>query len=579
LLRKLQLENYRCFDNHTVSFQPSTVVVGRNNAGKSTIVEALHLVASVVNRSAASFLTVPTYSDLGRFQRCIVPSIAHLGIDFQTVFHRYGDPPAILTATFTGGITVKVYVHREGVYATLQGAQRSITTSSGFIALRIPHIHILPQISPLQIEETLLTDDHVKGNIYTKLASRHFRNQIRRLPGNFQDFRALAEQTWHGLRVGPVQEDGAKLSMLVTDGDFAAEVAWMGHGLQMWLQTIWFIAKTERESTVVLDEPDVYMHPDLQRKVYRIIKARFAQSIIATHSVEIMAETDPSDILVINNKRRRSEYANTEPAVQVLVDRLGGIHNVHLARLWNAKKVLLFEGKDIAFMKTFHARLYPEAEMPLDAIPNLSIGGWGGWQHAIGSNMALKNAVGDNIATYCIFDSDYHTDAEKEERYRQARDRGINLHIWKQKEIENYLLAPAVIARVIKQRTKMPPPTPEAIEEFLLKACEDEKDTVLDGIASLLDRSLGVGGANKSAREQINAVWKQECLHLVSGKALLTRLSAWTQEKYETSIGAMAIARAFQADEIPEEVREIIGLIEGVRPFDDESSLDGVPLG
>jgi hypothetical protein len=57
-------------------------------------------------------------------------------------------------------------------------------------------------------------------------------------------------------------------------------------------------------------------------------------------------------------------------------------------------------------------------------------------------------------------------------------------------------------------------------------------------------------------------MWGQKRLHLVSGKTLLSRLSAWTQEKYETSIGAMAITRAFQQNEIPQEIREIICLIE-----------------
>jgi hypothetical protein len=335
----------------------------------------------------------------------------------------------------------------------------------------------------------------------------------------------------------------------------------------MWLQTIWFIAKTAPESTVVLDEPDVYMHPDLQRKLYRLIKARFAQAIIATHSVEIMAEADPSDILIINNKRRRSEYANTEPAVQVLVDQLGGIHNVHLARLWNARKVVLLEGKDLAFLKTFHAKLYPNAETPLDAIPNLSIGGWGGWAHAIGSSMALKNAVGDRITTYCIFDSDYHSDAEQQERYEQAEERGINLHIWKRKEIENYLLQPTVIARVIKERTTTTPPTPAQVNEFLFAACEEEKDTVLDGIATSQDRKLGVGGANKAAREILNTRWKIERLHIVSGKALLARLSAWAQQTYGVAVGAMALARAFRSNELPEELRTIITSIEEGTPF------------
>jgi hypothetical protein len=570
MLHTLRLQNFRCFRDHTVTFHASTVVVGKNNAGKSTIVEALHLIAAVVNRTAATFVSPPALLDLGRFQRCIAPKTSHLNLNLRTAFHRYGEPPALLTATFTGGATVYVYVHKEGVHALIKGPKGWVTSNAGFCALGIPHVHVLPQIAPLQAEESRLTDQHVDDNYYTRLSSRHFRNQIHRSPRDFADFKTLAESTWHGLRVEKVHDDGLSLTMLVTDGDFVAEVAWMGHGLQMWLQTIWFIAKTPTEATVVLDEPDVYMHPDLQRKLYRLIKTRFAQCLIATHSVEIMAEADPSEILIVNNKKPRSEYANTEPAVQLLVDHLGGIHNVHLARLWNARRVLLLEGKDLAFLKTLHAILYPAAETPLDAIPNLSIGGWGGWAHAIGSSMALKNAVGERITTYCIFDSDYHTAQELADRHHQATDRGINLHIWERKEIENYLLDPTVIARVIKQRTKAAPPTPKAVSDFLLHACDEEKDAVFDAIATHLghqDRSLGPGGANKAARKLLNPRWKHERLHIVSGKTLLSRLSAWAQEHYGVAIGAVALARAFRAAEIPEEMTKIISSIEEGTPF------------
>ena len=565
MLQSLRLQNYRCFKDHTVTFQGSTVVVGKNNAGKSTIVEALHLVAAVVNRSAATFAIAPASLDLPHFARCIAPKISHLNINLQTAFHRYSEPPAIITAKFRCGATVTVYVHKEGVHATISGPKGSITGNANFLALQIPHVHILPQVGPLLAEESALSHHHVADNYYTRLSSRHFRNQIHRDPENFAQFKGLAESTWHGLRVAPVHDADTILTMLVTDGDFAAEVGWMGHGLQMWLQTIWFIAKTPRRATVVLDEPDVYMHPDLQRKLYRLVKARFGQSIIATHSVEIMAEADPSEILIVNNKRTRSSYANTEPAVQVLVDHLGGIHNVHLARLWNAKKVVLLEGKDLGFLKTLHATLYPEAETPIDAIPNLSIGGWGGWAHAVGSNMALKNAVGDRITTYCIFDSDYHTKNEQTERYHQAAERGINLHIWRRKEIENYLLAPTVIARVIKQRTKTEPPTPAQVQAFLQSACEKEKETVFDGIATHLghqDRSLGPGGANKAARALLNPRWDRNPIDVVSGKALLSRLSIWSTSEYGVAIGANALAKAFHANESPAEMREAIKCIE-----------------
>jgi predicted ATPase len=45
------------------------------------------------------------------------------------------------------------------------------------------------------------------------------------------------------------------------------------------------------------------MHPDLQRKLIRLTRDRFAQCIIATHSVEIMGEPEPSNILIIDKKR------------------------------------------------------------------------------------------------------------------------------------------------------------------------------------------------------------------------------------------------------------------------------------
>lgn len=582
VLRELRLRNFRCFSDHTVTFQPTTVIVGRNNAGKSTIVEALHLVAAVVNRKSTAFTAPPRWLEVPRFQRCIAPSITHLNLNLSTVFHRYGEPPAELTASFEGGAVVRVYLGREEtMYATVQSKKDWVTSSGRFAALGIPWIHILPQVGPVQSEETLLTDAYVLENLYTRLSSRHFRNQILRSPTGFAEFKQLAEATWHGLRIEPVEKIRAKdtpLSMLVKDGDFAAEVGWMGHGLQMWLQTIWFVSRTPTAAIVVLDEPDVYLHPDLQRKLFRLIRSRFTQSMIATHSVEIMAEADPGEILIIDKRKRRSGFANTEPAVQLLVDQLGGIHNVHLARLWNAKKALLLEGKDLGLLRNFHELLFPNAETPLDALPNLSLGGWGGWSHAIGSSMALKNAVGEQIISYCIFDSDYHTETEKSDRYREAGERGIHLHIWSFKELENYLLHPSVIRRLIKERLQTgEPPSIEDIRNEMLRICESEKDTVLDGLAAGIlaeNRKLGVG-ANRVARERLQPLWSdpERRLTIVSGKAVLSRLGAWAQREFGVAFGPAAIAKRFRRDEIPEELRTMLTSIEEGQPFPSPTSV------
>lgn len=573
MLRQLRMQNFRCFDDHTVSFEPNVVAVGKNNAGKSSLIEALRLVAAVINRRGAQFASTPRWLDLPRFRKGIAPGISQLGLNLNSVFHRYGNPPATITATFRQGAVVNVYVGREEtIFATIQANSEWIDSAAKFLDLKLPWINVLPQIGPLLTEEFRLTDERVIAHLNSRLSSRHFRNQLLRMDTPFIEFKALAEETWHGLSINPIQEsvtkEGTLLSLPVRDGDFVAEVGWMGHGLQMWLQTIWFLSRIAADSTVVLDEPDVYMHPDLQRKLFRFTRGRFRQCIVATHSVEIMAEADPGNILIIDKKDKRSRYANNEPGVQVLIDQIGGIHNVHLARLWSAKKFLLVEGKDIGLLKHFHSVLFPDAELPIDAIPSLPIGGWSGWPYAVGSSMTLSNAVGDRVVTYCILDSDYHSEEEIRNRYIEAQNRGVNLHIWGRKEIENFLLQPRAIRRVLAARIKTGEvPSVEELRRKILDICEAERRSIEDGCASALiqaNRKLDVITANRSARDKVEKIWQSEDARLavVSGKTLLSELSKWTQKEFDLAFGPPAIARQMTQSDIPAELAGVIRAIE-----------------
>jgi hypothetical protein len=567
------MQNFRCFDDHTVLFEPTVVAVGKNNAGKSSLIEALRLIAAVVNRRGAQFSVAPPWLDLPRFRKGISPSISQLGLNSNSVFHRYGNPPAVITATFRQGVVINVYVGREEtIFATIQSDSEWIGSAAKFLDLKIPWISVLPQIGPLLTEEHRLTDERVIAHMNSRLSSRHFRNQLLRMEASFSEFKALAEETWHGLSIEPIQEavtqEGTLLSLPVRDGDFVAEVGWMGHGLQMWLQTIWFLSRTPADCTVVLDEPDVYMHPDLQRKLFRLTRGRFRQCIVATHSVEIMAEADPGNILIIDKKDRRSRYANNEPGVQILIDQIGGIHNVHLARLWSARKFLLVEGKDMSLLRHFHSTLFPAADLPLDAIPSLSIGGWSGWPYAVGSSMTLKNAVGDRIATYCILDSDYHSEKEIADRYLEAQNRGVYLHVWRQKEIENFLLQPRAIRRVLAARIKTGEvPSVEEIRQKLLDICEVERRSIEDAFASAMiqaNRKLDIVTANKAARARVERMWQSEDdrLAIAPGKTLLSELSQWTQEEFGATFGPPAVARQMTQSDFPSELTEVIRAIE-----------------
>jgi hypothetical protein len=500
--------------------------------------------------------------------------------NFDTVSHRYGDPPSIISAIFNNDSAIKIYLGGEDrVHAVIFNEAGNIVKSrTEANTLEIPSVEIMPQVAPVSREERALTSDYVKGAVSSHLAPLHFRNQLKILNEYYPVFKEMAETTWPGLQIREltggnlVSEEPIQLS--VRDEDFVAEIATMGHGLQMWLQTMWFLARSSEASTVILDEPDVYMHPDIQRRLIRYMKNRVPQIIVTTHSVEIMSEVDVDEILIIDRKRPRSRFADTLPAVQKLIEHIGSVHNIHLAKLWNARRCILVEGKDVKLLSELHNVMFPESIEGFSAYPNMPIGGWGGWNYAVGSSMLLKNAGGQSIVVYCILDSDYHTETEIGKRYREAKAAGVQLRIWGKKEIENYLLVPSAIQRLIASRIprRKTPPTIEIIERKLDEICSELKDNILDALSSEIlsqDHKLGAAGANKLARAYIAQSWKtfDGRLSIVSGKEVISKFSKWSQDQFNVSFNASNIARNINDDEIPDEIIEIISAIERCEAF------------
>jgi predicted ATP-dependent endonuclease of OLD family len=360
----------------------------------------------------------------------------------------------------------------------------------------------------------------------------------------------------------------------IRNEDFVGEIGTMGHGLQMWMQTVWFLSRASDATTVILDEPDVYMHADMQRRLIRHIRGRFPQVIIATHSVEIMAEVESDAILVIDRRRSRSQFAANTPAVQSLVSRIGSAHNLHMARLWNSRRLILVEGKDMRFLKAVQNILFPNTRRPLDAIPNMSLGGWTGWNYAIGSDMLLRNAIGQEIITYCIFDRDYHTIEAIEKRHKQAKERGVNLVIWKQKEIENYFLVPQAISRIIRARIAAPRSAPltSVIETKLRKLADLEEDSIFDALSSELlaeDKAGGPSKANQKARAIIRDAKRSHgsLIQIASGKALMSSLSEWSQAEFDVSLSSSNLFNELRLDEIHSDIHGLVTAIEQGKPF------------
>jgi len=580
MLTLLEFENFRCFGSHKVPLRPLTIIVGRNNAGKSTVAEGLRLISLISDRYWTSHSSdVPNWLDIPRVQRGISPSLRGYEFNFETAFHGYSHPPASMRASFDDGSKVTAYIGPGNqVYGTVLDEKNQPIPRRPANQGSLLNICILPQIGPLLREEELLDRDYVRRSMSTALASLHFRNELLLERDLFAEFSELASNTWPGLKVDRpelTRRDGKQyVNLLVRDGGFTAEAAWMGHGLQMWLQVMWFLARSSHDSTVVLDEPDVYMHPDLQRKVVRLVSQRYAQTIIATHSVEIISEVDPDSILVVDRRRRASSYANTLPGVQNIIDRIGGVHNVHLARLGSVRRCVFVEGDDLKILKHVYDRLFPSSLESLEILPNMDLGGWDGWNYAVGSSMLLKDAVGAPIKIYCVFDRDYRSEEIIEERCQSAAKAGIELHVWEKKEIENYFLVPSNIVRAIRREVPngLILPTEDEVSDELTAIAERLRDSTTDLLAQeLLQRKQvkNLKEANSKARVRVAASWKslEGRLAIISGKEAISQLSSWAQKNYKVSLSVMKLAREIERGEIDSELSTVLSAIQAGRNF------------
>ena len=571
MLKKLSIKNFRCYENSTITFPQTSILVGRNNAGKSTLIEALKILSEVSRKYKKCPFTNPPSWTNGETDNGFSPSIEKSVVSDRGLFYMYRNPPAIIEATFSNNTSIRVFIG-EGlsVFVQIIGSNGiPARNSKEAKAIDIPTIEVLPQISAVQSTEMVYSIKTVNGNISTRLSSRNFRNQLFYFSEYFERFKLLAEETWEHLQIKPVEsiltDEGRLLQFFIRDNSFESEIAWMGHGLQMWLQTMWFVSRCSSNSIVVLDEPDVYMHADLQRRLIRLVSSMFSQLIIATHSIEIMEEVTASSIIPIDNKRKQIKPVGNHALLQQLTEELGSAFNLDLSRLFLSKRFLIWEGEDTdrQLLSAFQAILFPRDLHPISYIPTIYVEGWGGWQRAVAvAEVFNQNRV--HIKCYCLFDSDYHAEEDIESRKQDARNRHINLHIWQCKEIENYAINQAVILRFIQQNKRKGQITEELLLSQLQSIVSSMKEELITDLAEEIkknDKTLSIKSAISKAKQSINQRWSNSPLHLLPGKKVIKRLSKWSQVNFGIGFSAIHLVHEFHEDEIPEEIKNVISTI------------------
>jgi hypothetical protein len=159
-------------------------------------------------------------------------------------------------------------------------------------------IGFVPILGPVDLKEPLYAKEAARLALLTSGASRNFRNIWYHYPEDFERFRELVTSTWPGMDINPPELTGnfSHLAMFCPEERHLREICWAGYGFQVWCQMLTHIVKAASTSLLVIDEPDIYLHSDLQRQLVALLRDLGPDILIATHSTEIIAECEANSL-------------------------------------------------------------------------------------------------------------------------------------------------------------------------------------------------------------------------------------------------------------------------------------------
>lgn len=238
--------------------------------------------------------------------------------------------------------------------------------------------------------------------------------------------------------------------------------------------------------------------------------------------------------------------------------------------------VLFVEGQDAKILRRFAKRL-GLANLSLEQkSPIFQLGGFSQWRRAESAIWAFKNLLDIEVDTICLFDKDYRSLEEITDFVEYMKVSGLQCVVFFRKEIENYLICPASIARAVAGRLERAGKdsaiaTPEAFKALVEEISSDLKNSVSAHITSNVlrfarERKSPEDDATIISRAlaDFEAEWSnfEGMRRLAPGKELLRKLFERIQNDFSVSISVPQIQEQMRASEMDEELRNILGQLD-----------------
>ncbi|MBM3824308.1 MAG: hypothetical protein FJ404_15715 [Verrucomicrobia bacterium] len=578
LIRKVHIENFKRWELLEAELKPLDCLVGPNNSGKTTLLQALALFDFGVHHclsgknggleiksrsiSPEDFYVIPCANPVDLWtNRKTQAASKHRIIKIQVLFENE------LEAT----VSIDLTYNRFGV--SLDCSNDSPETLDALRQLRISYLPVFSTFltqeerkTPAVIEDALARGrvNSVVCNLLLNLKKdnrQHLLLEVLR-----RIFPNLAEIN---IEFDEANDRYISFTYLEKGRPKEFDVFMAGSGFQQFVYLFGFIHL--RQPTIVLfDEPDAHLDGSLQHALLSELQRLVAdgrQILFATHSREMITRIDPSNILSIEDAgAKRLELAFD---VYDTLDNLGSLDPTQLATIQAYRRVLVVENQsDWELLSIFCEKcLPPEAWSEMQRRLAVCYARGNPWKqdmdrlrHQLQQMIAVQGAA---LELFVVADRDYHPDHPSLLAGLPATH--IQWHVWRRVEIKNYLLDPEGIVRVMHKPQSQMTLDEVALRAELERLMEQSKDVANDRLVKAFDerrRKLGehwdAATLSRKAREYLQAHWANERVALADAKEMvLPGIKRWLQGQHHGQFSDRSLAEALAPEHLGPEVQEV----------------------
>jgi len=468
MITKLVIKNFKSIKDQPYSFRNFDLLVGGNNSGKSTILQALAIWQFCVDE----FHRAKRHGKRGI--QVVLPNFTALPVpQFNLLWteKRAGRYPGKsgnkkqeyilieIDVTWRGadgkdktfGVKLR-YLSPQTVYAIPAEGWKNFHQYDEEGTL--PRVAYVPPFSGLEPTEewkdiSVLRKQAGKGqpgSILRNLLLLVIRKDEQEQENNWDEIASVL-QTWFGIKLEKPQYEqrvDTQITCEYVENKRKYDIIAGGSGFHQTLTLLAFLYGYN-PTTILLDEPDAHLHVNLQREILDYFRKmsgdRNIQFLIATHAEELIKGVDANRVVSLL-QHRPIRWSSTPAILRAMAD----VSNLEVNQLRPSPYLVYVEGDtDERILRAWAGILECEAKVGKLCFRPMRGGNKDVMKKDAEKHFGAVRQVIPEVERLMIFDFDTDETAFNPEETNKV------LCEWKRKNIENYLLVPDAWKKAVRQ--------------------------------------------------------------------------------------------------------------------------------